>query len=43
LYEREGLELDAGLQPRHQSFFRTILERIRRLVRETAVSPESQI
>jgi len=44
LYEREGLELDAGLQPRPQSFFRIILERIRRLVRgERAASAISNL
>jgi hypothetical protein len=40
LYECEGLQLDAGLQPRHQSFFRTILERIRRLVRGDGIKLE---
>jgi hypothetical protein len=43
LYEREGLELDSGLQPRHRSFFRTILERIRRLVRGEGKSETSNL
>jgi hypothetical protein len=40
-FEQQGLELDVGLQPRPATFFRAILERIRRLVRGTAASTKS--
>lgn len=42
-FEQPGLELDAGRSPRPASFFRVILERIRRLVRagETSCAPKA--
>jgi hypothetical protein len=39
-FAQEGLELDAGLAPRSQSYFRVILERIRRLVRGEKATPK---